>query len=227
MIYLLELFNSLFTYVGYIQNKTFEKPLSPQEEAQCLERLMNHDQQARETLIIHNLRLVAHIVKKYDFKKELSEDLISIGTIGLMKGIDSFDYRKGHKLTTYISRCIENEILMHLRKNKNYYQVVSLDEPLHTSNDGDLSMIDTIEDEKKVDVVSQMMLESNIEKLKQYLYLLDPRELQVIEKRFGLNGNQPMKQKELAKQLKISRSYVSRIEKRAFYKLFRKFQESK
>ena len=227
MLGFIECLSFLFTYVGYIQSKSFEQPLTKKQEEKCIEALLNNDQEAREKLILHNLRLVAHIAKKYDFKKELNEDLISIGTIGLIKGIDTFNLEKGHKLTTYISRCIENEILMHLRKNKNYYQVLSLDDQHFVSEDHDVSLLDMIEDEKQVNVIDDMMLKENIEKMKQYLSILEPNELLVIEKRFGLNGNQVMKQKEIAKELKISRSYVSRIEKRAFYKLFMKFKSSK
>ena len=165
-------------------------------------------------------------MKKYDFKKEATEDLISIGTIGLIKAVDSFKPEKGHKLTTYASKCIENEILMYLRSSKNYFQNVSLNEPIATDKDGsEIMLIDAIASPCDTSIIDDMLVADNIVKLKQYMHVLDARELEIITKRFGLFGQKEATQREIAKQLHISRSYVSRIEKRAFMKLYREFKK--
>lgn len=213
-------------YVGYIRNQSFAKPLAKDEEARCIERLNQGDETARAELIEHNLRLVAHIVKKYDIKREQTEDLISIGTIGLIKAVDSFKSDKGHKLTTYASRCIENEILMYLRSSKNYFQNVSLNDPIATDKDGsEITLIDAIAAPEDKSVIETMVLDDHIQRLKQYIHVLDGRELEIITKRFGLYGQQEYTQREIAQQLHISRSYVSRIEKRAFMKIYREFKK--
>lgn len=213
-------------YVGYIRNNSFAKPLAKAEEARCIERLNQGDEAARAELIEHNLRLVAHIVKKYDIKREQTEDLISIGTIGLIKAVDSFKSDKGHKLTTYASRCIENEILMYLRSSKNYFQNVSLNDPIATDKDGsEITLIDAIAAPEDKSVIETMILDDHIQRLKQYIHVLDGRELEIITKRFGLYGQQEYTQREIAQQLHISRSYVSRIEKRAFMKIYREFKK--
>ena len=142
---LMEALASMFYFTGYIRSQSFAKPLSKEEEEKCIALLQQQDRGAREKLIEHNLRLVAHIVKKYDIKKTQSDDLISIGTIGLIKAIDSFQPAYGKKLTTYASRCIENEILMYLRKNKNSLQEVSLNEPIANEKDGsEITLLDAI-----------------------------------------------------------------------------------
>ena len=188
--------------------------------------LSERDEEARNKLIEHNLRLVAHIVKKYDIKKEQTEDLISIGTIGLIKAVDSFKPEKGHKLTTYASKCIENEILMYLRSSKNYFQNVSLNEPIATDKDGsEITLIDAISSPEDSSIIDDMIVEDNIARLKRYIHVLDARELEIITKRFGLYGQEEETQREIARQLHISRSYVSRIEKRAFMKIYREFQK--
>lgn len=221
-----EVLSNALGYVGYIRNNSFAQPLSKEEEAKCIERLNDKDPYARAELIEHNLRLVAHIVKKYDIKKEQTEDLISIGTIGLIKAVDSFKSEKGHKLTTYASRCIENEILMYLRSSKNYFQNVSLQEPIATDKDGsEISLIDAIAAPENRTVIESMMLDENIQRLKEYIHVLDGRELEIITKRFGLYGQKEQTQREIAQQLHISRSYVSRIEKRAFMKIYREFKK--
>lgn len=221
-----EVLSHALCYVGYIRNNSFQQPLSKEEEADCIERLNKQDPQAREELIEHNLRLVAHIVKKYDIKKEQTEDLISIGTIGLIKAVDSFKSEKGHKLTTYASRCIENEILMYLRSSKNYFQNVSLNDPIATDKDGsEISLIDAIAAPEDKSVIENMILADNISKLKEYIHVLDARELEIITKRFGLYGQKEQTQREIASNLHISRSYVSRIEKRAFMKIYREFRK--
>lgn len=221
-----EVLSNALCYVGYIRSNSFLQPLDKEEEARCIHLLKDKDEDARNQLIEHNLRLVAHIVKKYDIKKEQTEDLISIGTIGLIKGIDSFKPEKGHKLTTYASKCIENEILMYLRSSKNYFQNVSLNEPIATDKDGsEITLIDAISSPQDTTIIDDMIVEDNIAKLKCYIHVLDARELEIITKRFGLYGQEEETQREIAKQLHISRSYVSRIEKRAFMKIYREFQK--
>lgn len=223
---LFEMLSSALCYVGYIRSNSFAQPLDKEEEAKCLTALQNGDVDARNMLIEHNLRLVAHIVKKYDIKKEQTEDLISIGTIGLIKAIDSFKVDKGHKLTTYASKCIENEILMYLRSSKNYFQNVSLNEPIATDKDGsEITLIDAICAPQDSTIIDDMMIEDNINRLKRHIHVLDARELEIVTKRFGLYGQKEETQREIAKQLHISRSYVSRIEKRAFMKIYREFQK--
>ena len=225
---LFELLSHAFGYIGYIKTNAFLKPLCKEEEERCIQGLMQKDTTCRNTLIEHNLRLVAHIVKKYDMKKETTEDLISIGTIGLVKGIDSFDATKGHKLTTYISRCIENEILMYLRSSKNYFQTISLNEPIATDQDGsEITLLDALAAPKTRSVEETLTLRGEIQDLYTYLPLLDEREYQIVVQRFGLYGKEKKTQKEIAKQMHISRSYVSRIEKRAFLKLYQAFEEAK
>lgn len=224
--FLFELLSNALCYVGYIRSNSFAQPLDKAEEAKCLQGLEKGDQEARNTLIEHNLRLVAHIVKKYDIKKEQTEDLISIGTIGLIKAIDSFRVDKGHKLTTYASKCIENEILMYLRSSKNYFQNVSLNEPIATDKDGsEITLIDAISAPQDTTIIDDMMKDDHIQRLKRHIHVLDARELEIITKRFGLYGHEEETQREIAKQLHISRSYVSRIEKRAFMKIYREFQK--
>ena len=223
---IIELLSQVFCMIGYIRSNSFKQPLSKEEETLCLEGLAKGDALCREKLIEHNLRLVAHIVKKYDIKKEQSEDLISIGTIGLIKAIDSFQIEKGRKLTTYASRCIENEILMYLRSSKHYFQTLSLNEPIANEKDGsEMTLLDAIAAPLEKSVVDTMLLKTNTQKLYQYLALLDKRELEIICKRFGLLEKKEQTQREIAKELHISRSYVSRIEKRALMKLYRYFTQ--
>ena len=221
-----EVLSNALAYVGYIRNNSFAQPLSKEAEADCIQRLNAQDPKAREELIEHNLRLVAHIVKKYDIKKEQTEDLISIGTIGLIKAVDSFKSEKGHKLTTYASRCIENEILMYLRSSRNYFQNVSLNDPIATDKDGsEITLIDAIAAPQDKSIIDTMILDEQIQRLKSYIHVLDGRELEIITKRFGLYGQKELTQREIADQMKISRSYVSRIEKRAFIKIYREFKK--
>lgn len=223
---LMEALASMFYFTGYIRSQSFAKPLSKEEEEKCIALLQQQDRGAREKLIEHNLRLVAHIVKKYDIKKTQSDDLISIGTIGLIKAIDSFQPAYGKKLTTYASRCIENEILMYLRKNKNSLQEVSLNEPIANEKDGsEITLLDAIAAPPQRSVVEQIQLEQRLKQLEKYLPLLDERELFVLEKRFGLHGVKEQTQKQIAEELSISRSYISRIEKRAFLKLYKAFRK--
>ena len=193
---------------------TFPKPLSKKEENLLLEKLSQGDEAARKKLIEHNLRLVAHIVKKYYANYSEQDDLISIGTIGLIKGINSFNCEKGTKLATYCARCIENEILMYFRNNKKLSQEISFSEPIDTDSEGNpLTLMDIIAiDDTIVDDIDTKG------KLKKLVYLInninDQRDKLIIVKRYGLDGCEPLTQKEIAKELNISRSYVSRIEKR-------------
>ena len=181
------------------------------------------DKEARSKLIEHNLRLVAHIVKKYENSKEDSDDLISIGTIGLIKGIDSFSGSKNTKLNTYVARCIENEILMHFRNNKKRNKDISINESIGYDKEGNEITILDILKTPTPDFALDIHKENNIINLKKYLSVLNDREKEIIIDRYGLYNNEEITQKEIAKKLNISRSYVSRIEKRALSKILREF----
>ena len=201
----------------------FDKPLSIKEENECIEKLLKGDKVARNKLIEHNLRLVAHIVKKYETKGVSADDLISIGTIGLIKGIDSYSANKGVKLTTYAAKCAENEILMYFRSNKKYNNNISLNDVIaHDKDGGDITLIDVLEEHSEsLDKITEY--KDDIRNLTKYLNVLSTRELEIIKMRYGLL-NTPLKtQKEIARKLHISRSYVSRIEKRALIKMLREF----
>ncbi|WP_189269888.1 RNA polymerase sporulation sigma factor SigK, partial [Bacillus halotolerans] len=201
--------------VSYVKNNAFPQPLSSSDEKKYLELMAKGDEHARNMLIEHNLRLVAHIVKKFENTGEDAEDLISIGTIGLIKGIESYSAGKGTKLATYAARCIENEILMHLRALKKTKKDVSLHDPIGQDKEGnEISLIDVLKSENE-DVIDTIQLNMELEKVKQYIDILDDREKEVIVGRFGLDLKKEKTQREIAKELGISRSYVSRIEKRA------------
>ena len=209
--------------VSYVKNNAFPQPLSSSEEKKYLELMAKGDEHARNMLIEHNLRLVAHIVKKFENTGEDAEDLISIGTIGLIKGIESYSAGKGTKLATYAARCIENEILMHLRALKKKKKDVSLHDPIGQDKEGnEISLIDVLKSENE-DVIDTIQLNMELEKVKQYIDILDDREKEVIVGRFGLDLKKEKTQREIAKELGISRSYVSRIEKRALMKMFHEF----
>ncbi|MGY0694305.1 RNA polymerase sporulation sigma factor SigK [Virgibacillus sp. FSP13] len=213
-------------FVSYVKNHAFPQPLPPDEEAKYIRQMQDGDENARNKLIEHNLRLVAHIVKKFDNTGEDMEDLISIGTIGLIKGIESFSAKKGTKLATYAARCIENEILMHLRALKKVKKDVSLHDPIGQDKEGnEISLIDILEAEN-ADVIEYIQLNMEIDKMKDYLSILNSREKEVIVYRYGLNDSKEMTQREIAKKLNISRSYVSRIEKRALMKVFHEYFRS-
>ncbi len=212
--------------VGFIQSAAYPQPLSKKQELDYLIQMDNGNKEARDKLIEHNLRLVVHIVKKFDIKNESFEDLISIGTIGLIKAIDSFDYKKGLRLTTYASKCIENEILMSLRNSKKQYNTCSLNDPIGYDKDGDfIQLIDVVKDERTPNIIEKLQLEENKEKLYKYLNALNPKEKRIIIQRYGLFNQKEKTQKEIAIEENISRSYVSRIEKRAFVKLLRQFKK--
>lgn len=203
---------------------SFPKPLTPQEEQYYLERAAKGDLEARNILIERNLRLVAHIMKKYYAQTADQEDLISIGTIGLIKGITTFDPSKGARLATYAARCVENEILMYFRAQRKSSHDVSLSDYIETGTDGTaLSLMDVVsEDEDLMEKIS------NREQLQMVRNLVDTclteQERQVISLRYGLQDGRPQRQREVAKQIGISRSYVSRIEKRALEKLRRELE---
>lgn len=200
--------------------KTFLKPLTPEEEKYYLQEYKQGSLEAKDILIQRNLRLVAHIVKKYQGAGEELDDLISIGTIGLIKAIQTFDFQKASRLSTYAARCIDNELLMLLRSKKKSSKEVSLYEPIGTDKEGnEISLLDVIETEP-VDVVKNYSLKQEIAYLYQLLpKILSSREQEIVTLRYGLYGKEELTQREIAKRLKISRSYVSRIEKNALLKL--------
>ena len=200
--------------------KTFLKPLTPEEEKYYLQEYKQGSLEAKDILIQRNLRLVAHIVKKYQGAGEELDDLISIGTIGLIKAIQTFDFQKASRLSTYAARCIDNELLMLLRSKKKSSKEVSLYEPIGTDKEGnEISLLDVIETEP-VDVVKNYSLKQDIDYLYQLLpKILSSREQEIVTLRYGLYGKEELTQREIAKRLKISRSYVSRIEKNALLKL--------
>jgi len=213
-------------FISYVKNQAFPQPLSQEKEAKYIKDMQNGSDYARNKLIEHNLRLVAHIVKKFDNTGEDTEDLISIGTIGLIKGVESYKAGKGTKLATYAARCIENEILMHLRALKKGNKDVSLHDPIGQDKEGnEISLIDVLEAENE-NIIEYIQLNMDIEKMKNYFSILDQREKEVIIFRFGLNNQKELTQREIAKRLNISRSYVSRIEKRALMKIFREYYRS-
>ena len=216
---LLEVVKQLVLLTGYMTQNAFPQPLDEAEEARCLERLQQGDLDARDELIRHNLRLVAQIAKKLEGTSAEQDDLISIGTIGLIKGINTFKPDKKVKLATYAARCVENEILMHLRAQKKHKCEVSLNEPIGTDHDGNqISLRDVLGTEG--DMVAETVEQScEYQHLLQKLHCLTEREKLVLELRYGLNGDEPITQKEVGARLKVSRSYVSRIEKKALEKL--------
>lgn len=224
---LLNIIKDMLFFTGSYSNNVFPEPLSSEEEEICINKMLNGDKDARNKLIEHNLRLVAHIVKKYDTKETMTDDLISIGTIGLIKGIDTYNGDRKTKITTYAARCIQNEILMHFRSQKKYGPTVSLNDAIgHDKEGNEINLIDVIKD-KNVDLFETLDLKNNINLLKRYLKLLNKREKEIIIKRYGLNNTKDMTQKEIADELKISRSYVSRIEKRALTKMLTEFIKNK
>ena len=227
---LFNLFNILkdmLFFTGSYSNNVFPSPLSNEEEEQAIILMHKGDKNARNKLIEHNLRLVAHIVKKFENKTTDTDDLISIGTIGLIKGIDSYKTNLKTRITTYAARCIENEILMYYRSNKKNSNTVSLNDSIGYDKDGnEINLIDVIKD-NSTDMADEIHLKNNIELLTNYLSTLNAREKEIITKRYGLNNEEEKTQKMIAKEMKISRSYVSRIEKRAITKILREFIKSK
>lgn len=204
--------------------KSFPNPLTPSEEKQYIQQYTEGDLHAKHILIEHNLRLVAHVVKKYQYLDEDPEDLISIGTIGLIKAVATFNTDKGNRLAAYASKCIENEILMHLRSKKKSNKEVSLYEPIGTDREGnEIKLYDIIETDEE-DVSEKIYLRENIQKLYEKVESeLSDRERLVLKMRYGLYSGEEYTQREIARQLGISRSYVSRIEKSAVEKLRKVF----
>ena len=220
------LFKDFYIFSAAYSNNIFPEPLTKEQEEECVKKMLLGDKEARNKLIEHNLRLVAHIVKKYDNKSE-TDDLISIGTIGLIKGIDSFSYKHGTRITTYCARCIENEILMNYRNNKKNNKNVSINESIGFDKDGnEITLLDILKTPDP-DYAMNIHKNNNINLLKKYFNVLNEREKEIIIKRYGLNNQDEITQKEIAKKLGISRSYVSRIEKRALTKMLREFIKNK
>ena len=222
-----KLFKDFYLFTASYSNNVFPDPLSKEEEEDCIKKANMGDKNARNKLIEHNLRLVAHIVKKYDHNIENSDDLISIGTIGLIKGVDSYSFKHKTRLTTYCARCIENEILMFFRANKKNSKNISIDEPIGFDKEGNAITFLDILKTPNPDFALDIHTQDNIKLLKKYFGVLSPREQEIIIKRYGLNNEDEVTQKEIAKELGISRSYVSRIEKRALTKMLREFIKNK
>ena len=219
------IFQSILWFALHIEDKsTFPKPLPPQKELELFKLAALGDKDAKDKLILHNLRLVAHIVKKYYASGEDPEELISIGTIGLIKAVSTFDHEKGNRFAAYGSRCIDNEILMHFRAIKKTAANVHFDEPIDVDKDGNqLTLIDIIASEG--DLCDEVDLKIHSQALYKHITtLLDDREREIIILRYGLCGTRPLTQRECADLLGISRSYVSRIEKRAIEKIAAKMR---
>ncbi len=217
-------FQNLTFFALHLKNmNSFPKPLSAKKERELLEKLQKGDKTARNTLIEHNLRLVSHIVKKYYSEYDEQDDLISLGTVGLIKGIDSFDAQKGARLVTYAARCIENEILMYFRAKKKDANVVSVNEPIDCDSEGNpLTLIDVIYTEDTIS--DDIDLKNKVRRLYELVDSIeDDREKEIIVMRYGLYNTGAYTQREIAKNLGISRSYVSRIEKRVIEELKKKF----
>ena len=215
---------SMSFFTGSYSNNIFPDPLSKEDEEKYLNLYLNNkDKDARDKLIEHNLRLVAHVVKKYETTRNDVDDLISIGIIGLIKGIDSYSYKHNTRLATYCARCIDNEILMYFRNDKKNNKNISIDEKVGFDKDGNEITFMEILKAPKPDFIEDIHIQNNIKLLSKYINILSEREKSIIIKRYGLNNTDELTQKEIAKELNISRSYVSRIEKRALTKLLREF----
>lgn len=207
--------NKIMLFSAYVNNASnFPKPLSPKEERECFIQIKNGDKHAKDKLLTHNLRLVVHVAKKYSGTVE-SDDLISVGSIGLIKAVNTFDYDKNTQFSTYAARCIENEILMLLRVNKKHNAVISLNESLGKDKDGnDVTWQDIIPSDEDVSQnVENAVLSQNLIKLAKES--LSPREFEILTLRYGLGSSPAYTQREIAKKLNISRSYISRLEKKA------------
>ena len=225
--FLIELFKNLFFFTASYSNNLFPDPLSDEDEAKYLELMSKGDNDARNKLIEHNLRLVAHIVKKFDHKVGEQDDLISIGTIGLIKGIDTYQANKNIRLTTYCARCIQNEILMYYRANNKNNKNISINESIGYDKEGnEITILDIIKSDKP-DFALDLHTKDNIKLIDEYIKVLNEREKDIIKRRYGLGKIKEQTQKSIAKSLNISRSYVSRIEKRALIKLLREFIKNK
>ena len=205
---------------GYLNNQVFPQPLEAEDEKNCLEAIQQGNSDARNRLIEHNLRLVAHVVRKFESSGEDIEDLISIGTIGLIKAINTYNNERGVKLATYAARCIENEVLMHLRNIKKVKQEISIYDPIGYDKEGnEISLIDILTTDNEIIEIVETKIQE--EKIRDKMGSLSKRERQVIEMRYGIFSGFKETQRDIAKKLGISRSYVSRIEKRAVNKLIK------
>jgi RNA polymerase sporulation-specific sigma factor len=212
--------NGTLLLFGYLSNQVFPQPLEPDQEKAYLDQLQEGSLEARNKLIEHNLRLVAHVVKKYESSGEDMEDLISIGTIGLIKAIKTFNYERGVKLATYSARCIENEVLMHLRNIKKLRQEMSIYDPIGIDKEGnEISLMDVLTSDNEILEIIEARMQG--QQIKDKLDALTAREREVVEMRYGLCNGLKETQRDIARKLGISRSYVSRIEKRAVSKLIR------
>lgn len=220
---LLDFLSYMILGVGYISHSNlFPEPLDIEEEKIYLEKMKNGDTNAKKVLIERNLRLVAHVAKKYQTTNVEQDDLISIGTIGLIKGINSFNIEKNYKLATYVARCIENEILMHLRANKKYALDMYLNEPIGKDKDDNIVTLQEVIEIDEKNIEEEIDLKFKIKEMKVYIdEILTQREKLIINLRYGLNDEEVKTQNEIAKALGISRSYVSRIENAALQKLSR------
>ncbi len=223
----LQFIKSAVFVVGYIQSgNLFPEPLTQEEEHNCLVQMSNGDEEARNILIERNLRLVAHVAKKYSTTNVEQDDLISIGTIGLIKGINSFKLEKGCKLSTYVSRCVENEILMHLRSTKKLNAEVYLNEPIGKDKDDNVVTLQEVLENDERNIEDEVDLKCKIKLLYEKIKsVLKDRERTILELRFGLDGHKPKTQHEIAEMMGISRSYVSRIETKAIGKLSKEIKE--
>lgn len=213
-------------FIGAVKKDAYPERLSQEDEQMYLALFKDGSQLARAKLIEHNLRLVAHIAKKYENTKEEKDDILSIGIIGLIKGVDTFKIDANNKLSTYCSRCIENEILMNIRANKNKRNYTYLFDNVGLESGNRVELIDLITDNSE-SVLDKMEHQYKINELKKSLQVLNSRELEIIEQRYGLNNQKAMTQKEIASFMNISRSYVSRIEKRALMKLYLHLTDTK
>ena len=224
--HMFEMVHNLF-FTGSYSNQVFPEPLTKDLEEKYIKEMLEGNKESRNKLIEHNLRLVAHIVKKFDFKEGDQDDLISIGTIGLIKGVDTYSISKNVKLTTYCARCIENEILMYFRSNNKNNKNVSLNDAIGYDKDGnEIAILDVLKTQKE-DFFENIALKDNISLLNKYFNILTEREKEILIRRYGLYNTEEQTQKEIAKTMKISRSYVSRIEKRALTKILREFIKNK
>ena len=227
ILFLLNILKELFFFTASYSNNLFPDPLKSDEELKYINLMQEGDINARNILIEHNLRLVAHIVKKFEHKVSEQDDLISIGTIGLIKGVDTYSLTKKVKLTTYCARCIQNEILMFYRGNNKNNKNISINESIGFDKDGnEITIIDILKSPKP-DFLMDLHLKNNVKLLKEYINVLNDREKDILIRRYGLNNKAEQTQKSIAKSLKISRSYVSRIEKRALIKILREFIKNK
>ena len=218
---------NLMFFTGSYSNNVFPEPLPKELEEEYITKACNGDKEARNKLIEHNLRLVAHIVKKFETTNNDVDDLIGIGTIGLIKGIDTYSKNRNVKLTTYAAKCSENEILMHFRSDKKNIKNISIYDGISYDKEGnEITILDVLKTPDP-DFLEEIHKNNNIELLKKYMNKLTSREKEILEKRYGLNGYDEITQKEIAKELGISRSYVSRIEKRATTKILKEFIKNK